>query len=169
VLVLEEAEHARRRGARIYAELVGFGAAFDCEHTGSGLARAIRAALAEAGIGPEEVDHINAHGLSTQTSDAWEARGLVEVFGNCKAPVPVFAPKSYFGNLGAGSGTSELAASVLAFQHGLVPATLNYEQPDPDCPVNVLGSVRRLTRKHVLKVGFTELGQCAAVVLRKGE
>jgi 3-oxoacyl-[acyl-carrier-protein] synthase II len=169
VFALEELEHARRRAARVCAEVAGFGAAFDRERSGRGISRAIRAALDEAGIGPEEVDHVNAHGLSTLDSDAWEARGLQEVFGSCRVPVPVLAPKSYFGNLGAGSGPAELAASVLALQNGLVPATLNYEQPDPDCSVTVVRAPQPLARAHVLKISFTELGQCAALVLRKWE
>jgi 3-oxoacyl-[acyl-carrier-protein] synthase II len=168
VFVLEELEHARRRGARVYAELVGFGAAFDRERSGAGLARAVRVALAEAGIGPEDVDHINAQGFSTVAEDAWEARGLQEVFGACRPPVPVFAAKSYFGHLGAGSGTTELAASVLALEHGQLPATLNYENADPECPVTVAaGAPRPVVRPHVLKVGFTGMGQCAALVIRK--
>jgi 3-oxoacyl-[acyl-carrier-protein] synthase II len=183
VLVLEVLEHARRRGARIYAEVVGFGAAFDRSGdkairghgaapfppAGHGLARAIRTALAEAGIGPEDVDHVNAQGYSTVESDAWEARGLQEVFGACRRPVPVFAAKSYFGNLGAGSSTTELAASLLALQDSLVPATLNYEVPDPACPVAVTRTPQPVTRPHALKVAFTEMGQCAAVVIRKME
>jgi 3-oxoacyl-[acyl-carrier-protein] synthase II len=170
VLILEEREHARRRGARIYAEVVGFGAAFDRERTGAGLARAVRAALAEAGIGPEDVDHVNAQGFSGVKSDSWEAQGLLEVFGNCRPPVPVFAPKSYFGNLGAGAGTTELAASVLALAHGVCPPTLNYEEPDPACPLAVhAGSPRPLGRRHAVKLNFTEMGQCAAVVLRRPE
>src|SRR5581483_9027940 len=100
VLVLEELEHARRRGARIYAEVVGFGAAFDRQKTGAGLARAIRAALADAGLGPQDIGYINANGLSSVEADAWEARGLQEVFGDLREPVPVFAAKSYLGNLG---------------------------------------------------------------------
>jgi 3-oxoacyl-[acyl-carrier-protein] synthase II len=167
VLVLEELEHARRRGARICAELVGFGAAFDRAHTGKGLARAARAALARAGIGPEQIDHVNAHGLSTVEADTWEARGLQEVFGGCNPPVPVFAPKSYFGNLGAGSGLAELSASLLALTQGVVPATLNYEEPDPACPVAVLARPAETRRPYFLKVGLTEMGQCAAVVCRK--
>jgi 3-oxoacyl-[acyl-carrier-protein] synthase II len=167
VLVLEEAEHARRRGAKIYAELVGFGSSFDRNQSGKGLARAIRTALERAGVGPQDIDHINAHGLSTVEGDAWEARGLQEVFGACDPAVPVFAPKSYFGNLGAGSGLSELAASLLAVVHGVVPATLNYEEPDPDCPVAVLTRPTEPRRPYFLKVGFTEMGQCAAVVCRK--
>jgi 3-oxoacyl-[acyl-carrier-protein] synthase II len=170
VLVLEDLEHARRRGARIYAEVVGFGAAFDRRKDGSGLARAVRAALADAGLGPEDIDHVNAHGLSSVEADVWEARGLQEVFGSLRDPVPVFAAKSYLGNLGAGSGTTELAASMVAMQHGAVPATLNYEEPDPACPVLVAaGKPRPMRRPHVLKVNFTMMGQCAAVVVRKWE
>jgi 3-oxoacyl-[acyl-carrier-protein] synthase II len=166
VLVLEELEHARRRGARIYAEVVGFGAAFDCGRTGKGVARAVRAALADANVGPEELDHVNANGLSTVEADAWEARGLQEVIGDA---VPVFAAKSYFGNLGAGSALSELAASVLALHHGEVPPTLNYEQPDPACPVAVAREPRPVAKPYVLKVSFTELGQCGAAVCRRWE
>jgi 3-oxoacyl-[acyl-carrier-protein] synthase II len=170
VLVLEELEHARKRGARIYAEVVGFGAAFDRRKTGAGLAQAVRAALADAGLGPEDIDHVNAHGLSSVAGDAWEARGLQAVFGDLREPVPVFAAKSYLGNLGAGSGTTELAASMVAMQHGAVPATLNYEEPDPACPVHVAaGGLRPMKRDHVLKVNFTPMGQCAAVVVRKWE
>jgi 3-oxoacyl-[acyl-carrier-protein] synthase II len=170
VFGLEDLEHARRRGARVYAEVVGFGAAFDRRQDGGGVARAVRAALAEAGIGPGEVDHVNAHGLATREADAREARGLAEVFGGGPRPVPVLAVKSYLGNLGAGAGTTELAASVLALHQGLVPPTLNFEEPDPDCPVPVLaGPPRPVTRPYVVKVGFTQMGQCAAVVLRAWE
>jgi 3-oxoacyl-[acyl-carrier-protein] synthase II len=170
VLVLEDLGHALRRGAPIQAEVVGFSAAFDRDQTGEGLARAVRAALAEAGAGPEEVDHVNAHGLATRPADAWEARGLQRVFGDRREPVPVFAAKSYFGNLGAGAGTTELAASLAGLGHGLVPATLNYEEPDPDCPVAVVaGAPRPVARPYVVKVGFTQMGQCAALVLRQWE
>lgn len=168
VFVVEDLGHARRRGARIYAEIVGFGAAFDPELRGDGLARALRAALNEAGIGPEEVDHVNAHGLATHDSDIWEARNLLEVFGNCSPPVPIFAPKSYIGNLGAGGSTTELAASVLAMNSGHVPPTLNYERPDPDCPITVLaGEPRPMTRPCVAKVSFTQMGQCSALIVRQ--
>jgi 3-oxoacyl-[acyl-carrier-protein] synthase II len=164
VLVLEDLGHAQRRGARVYAEVIGFGAAFDRARDGAGVARAVRAALRSAGVGPEDIDHVNAHGLSTAESDVAEARGLQAVFGD---RAPVFAPKSYFGNLGAGSGLNELAASLVALHHGQVPATLNYEEPDPACPVAVVAQARPLRKPNVLKVGFTEMGQCAAVVLRK--
>jgi 3-oxoacyl-[acyl-carrier-protein] synthase II len=93
---------------------------------------------------------------------------LHEVFGSCRPGVPVFAPKSYMGNLSAGSGTTELVTSLVALEHGQLPPTLNYEEPDPACPVPVAaGGLRPVTRPHVLKVGFTDLGQCAAVVVKK--
>jgi 3-oxoacyl-[acyl-carrier-protein] synthase II len=169
VFVLEALEHAQSRGVRIYAEVTGFGAAFDRHRDGSGLARAIRAALAEAGISPDQVDHINAQGFSTVAEDSWEARAIQDVFGACDPLVPVFGPKSYFGNLGAASGTTELAASLLALDKGLLPATLNYEHPDPACPVAVARTPQPVTRKHILKTSFTEMGQCAAVVCRRWE
>src|SRR5262245_9878943 len=166
VLALEDLDHARRRGARIYGELVGFGAAFDRGCTGAGLARAIRAALKEASIGPEDIDHVNAHGCSSIEADRWESRGLLDVFGG--RGTPVFAAKSYFGNLGAAGGATELIASLLALQHGRLPATLNYEEPDPECPICVTaGASQSVTKPHFLKVSFTEMGQCAAVVCRQ--
>jgi 3-oxoacyl-[acyl-carrier-protein] synthase II len=167
VLVVEDLAHAKKRGAPIHAEVLGFGAAFDRGCTGSGLARAIRAALAQAGLGPEAIGHVNAHGLSSVHSDAWEARGIHEVFGNAK--VPVWGVKSYFGNLGAGGAPAELGASLLALKHGLLPATLNYQEPDPACPVAVNRTPQPLTNPCFLKISFTEMGQCAAVVCRKWE
>jgi 3-oxoacyl-[acyl-carrier-protein] synthase II len=167
VYALEDLEHARRRGGRIYAEVVGFGAAFDRRQDGDGVARAVRAALADAAIGPEEVDHVNAHGLATREADIAEARGLAGIFGD---RVPVVAYKSCFGNLGAGGGVVELAGSVLALREGVLPPTLNFEQADPECPVMVLaGTPRTVSRSHAVKVGFTQMGQCAALVLRKWE
>jgi 3-oxoacyl-[acyl-carrier-protein] synthase II len=168
VFALEELEHARRRGARIYAEVVGCGASFDANRSGAGLARAARAALDQAGIGPEEVDHVNAHGASSIDADRFEAHGLHELFGTCPHPVPVFAPTSYMGSLGSGGSTAELIASMLALEHGSLPPTLNFKTPDPDCPVCVAAGDFRPTRlPHALKVSFTEMGQCVAAVLRK--
>jgi 3-oxoacyl-[acyl-carrier-protein] synthase II len=163
VLVVEELEHARRRGATIAGELIGFGAAFDRGVTGRGLARAIRAALTQAGIGIDAIDHVNAHGLGSPRFDAAEAAGIAEVFG--PDGVPVWAIKGNMGNLGAGSGNTELAASLLAMKHGIVPATLNYHEPAEDCPVAVTTAERRVTKPCFLKLGFTDMGQCAAVVV----
>ena len=143
--------------------MLGFGAAFDRGLSGAGIVRAVRAALREAGVGADELDHVNAQGYSMARSDAVEARALREVFG---PSLPVFAAKSYFGNAGPASGPLELAASLLA--DGVLPATLNYEQADPQCPVNVVREPRPVTRRCFVKLGFTELGQCAAVVCRVG-
>jgi 3-oxoacyl-[acyl-carrier-protein] synthase II len=169
ILVLEALGHALKRGARIYAEVVGFGASFDLKRNGDGLARAITAALRKAGIGPEDIDHVNAQGFSTRRDDSWEARGLWKVFGSSQPNVPIFAGKSYFGSLGAASGPVELAISLLALQHGELPPTLNYDEADPELPpIAVLAGRRHEVRTpYALKVSFTDMGQCAALVVRK--
>jgi 3-oxoacyl-[acyl-carrier-protein] synthase II len=167
VVVAENLEHAQKRGATIYGEVIGFGSAFDKGLTGSGLARAIKAALNQAKLTPADIDHISAHGLSHPESDAWEAKGIAEVFGP-KTPT-VWAVKSYVGNLGAGADMAELAASLLALKHKKLPGTLNYEFPDPKCPVTVIRETTATTKPNVLKIGFTEMGQCAAVVCRAWE
>jgi 3-oxoacyl-[acyl-carrier-protein] synthase II len=143
-LLLEERRHAERRG------------------TGAGLGRVAGQAMAVAGIGHGQLDHVNAHGYGCPVEDAREARGIAAA-----APAEVLAVKSYVGNLGAAAGAVELAASLLALDRGVVPATLNYERPDPECPVDVLRVPRALARDCVLKLGFTPLGQCGAVVVRR--
>ena len=167
VFVLEELEHARGRGAHIYAEVLGFGSAYDRRHDGAGLARAARIALAESRIALGEVDHVNAQGYSTPITDALEAHALGEVFGQEAQSLSVFAAKSYFGNSGAASGPMELAASLFAAEEGVLPPTLNYEEPDPMCPVRVEREPQPVARPCFLKIGFTELGQCSAMVCRK--
>jgi 3-oxoacyl-[acyl-carrier-protein] synthase II len=165
VFTLEDLAHARGRGAAVLAEVVGWAGGVDRGNAGPGLARVIRAALAMAGVNPGDVDHVNAHGTGTTAGDAFEARGIAEVFGRS---VPVFAPLSRFGNLGAASGLMELACSVLALRHGLLPPTLNHETPDPACPVAVhTGAPRPVTKPYAVKVSYTSLGQCAAAVVRK--
>jgi 3-oxoacyl-[acyl-carrier-protein] synthase II len=165
VLAVEDLDHARRRNARIYAEVAGFGSAYDRGRTGAGLARAIRAAFKQAGVGPGDIDHVNAYGLGTPECDAWEARGLAEVFGPNAAPV--FAPKSYLGSLVSAGSLVELTASLLALKHGTLPATLNCDDPDPACPVAVVRQPRPVAKPYVLKVSLTDLGQCAAAVVKK--
>src|SRR5262249_50543600 len=133
--------------------------------SGGGVTRSVNAALKEAGVGAGDLDHVNAHGLGSREADVAEARGLNAALGD---RVPVFAPKSFMGNLGAGGSVTELAASVLALRHGVLPGTLNFEESDPDCPVTVAaGGPRPTTKPFALKTAFTEMGQCAAVVLRK--
>jgi 3-oxoacyl-[acyl-carrier-protein] synthase II len=165
VFGLEELEHAKARGAKIYGEVVGFASGVDRGLSGNGLARVIRNAMADAGIQEGDVDHVNAHGSGEVELDAFEARGIAAVFGT---RVPVFAPLSRFGNMGTASGVIELAASVLALQHGQLPPTLNCENPDPACPIAVhTTGMRPVTKPFVVKTSYTDLGQCAAVVVRK--
>jgi 3-oxoacyl-[acyl-carrier-protein] synthase II len=165
VLVVEGLDHAQKRGARILGEVVGNGSAFDRKLDGEGLARACEAALRQAGVGPDDLDHVNAHGYGTIKEDAWEAKGLARVVGD---RVPVFAAKGYLGNMGAASGTTELALSVLGLIHGVMPASINHDRTAPDCPVRVhTGEPRAVTKPYALKVGFTHMGQCAAVVVKK--
>ncbi len=167
VVALESLDHAQNRNARIYGELVGFGASFDRKRNGDGLARAIRTALQEANIQPDDLDHVNAHGLSSIPVDAWEAKGLYKGLEQAAPRVRVFAAKSYFGNSGAASGPSELIASFLACQHGKLPATLNFEETELESSLNVTRDEQGLEKPYFLKIGFTDMGQCAALVFRK--
>jgi 3-oxoacyl-[acyl-carrier-protein] synthase II len=168
MIVVEELEHARRRGARIEAEVIGFGSAFDRGRTGAGIARAVRAALDQAGIESRQLDHINAHGMSTVDGDAWEARGLREALGD-NSGVTTFAPKSFFGSMSAAGSAVELIASVLALRNGTLPGTLNYATADPACPVTVCREPRPVAQPYALKIALTERGQAAAVVIRRWE
>lgn len=162
---LEELAFAQGRGATITAELVGFAAGFDNGHKGAVFAKVIRNALREAGIQPGDVDHVNAGASGSREMDAFEARAIREVFG---VDTPVFAPRGHFGNMGAASGMVELAASVLALQHGELPGTLNHEKADPACAVAVhTGASRAVTKPYAVKLNYTDLGQCAAVVVKK--
>ncbi|MBY0513724.1 MAG: beta-ketoacyl-[acyl-carrier-protein] synthase family protein, partial [Gemmataceae bacterium] len=131
---LETLDHARARGAKVIGEVVGFAAGVDRGLTGPGLARVIRNALANAGVAPADVDHVNAHGTGVPHLDAFEARGIAGVFGT---DVPVFAPLSRFGDMGAAAGVVETACSVVALQRGQLPGTVNHENADPACPVRV--------------------------------
>lgn len=164
---LETLEHAKARGAKIVGEVAGYSSGMDRGHKGPGLARIIRNALADAGITPADVDHVNAHGLAVPKFDAFEARGIAEVFGR---DVPVFAPLSRFGNMGAASGAAELLCSLLALQHGELPGTLNHDHPFPGCPISVhTGEPRPVTKPYAVKTSYTDLGQCAVAVVKKWE
>lgn len=164
---LEELEHAQKRGAKIIGEVVGFASGVDRGLTGAGFARVIRHALTNAGIAPTDVDHVNAHGTGVPELDVFEARGIAEVFGSS---VPVFAPLSRFGDMGAAAGVVEAACSVLALLQGELPGTINHETPDAACPIRVhVGVPRPVTKPYAVKTAYTDLGQCAALVLKKWE
>lgn len=170
--VIERHEHAVRRGAEIYAHVIGVGAGCDGrgtqnESTGLGLIRAIESGIRRAGIRPEELGHINAQGKSTQADDIVESRAYHRALGDSAKSIPVTAMKSFIGHFDAGAGAVELAGTVLALQYGEVPATLNYEFPDPRCPINVVREgPLPVSSKTALSVNRTAPGQSAVAVLR---
>ncbi|MHB1035478.1 MAG: beta-ketoacyl-[acyl-carrier-protein] synthase family protein [Pirellulales bacterium] len=167
--ILESRRHAEARGAKILARILGFANAFEPRGEGrtaqgAAIRRAVTGALRDAGLTAADIGHVNAHGISTIEEDRLEARAIRETLGD----VPVTAPKSFFGNLGAGSGVVEMAASVLGLVAGEIPVTLNYEYPDPTCPVNVVhGEPGRSTSPTALVLNHALMGQAVAVVLAR--
>jgi 3-oxoacyl-[acyl-carrier-protein] synthase II len=171
-ILLEELEHAQARGATILGEVIGFASSAVSDRNAHGQYRtAFRnvysKGLASAGIGPEDVGHVSAHGLGTRRCDAEEARAIAEVFGARQSPVPVTAAKSYFGNLGAGGGMVELIASLLALANGRLFRTLNYDTPDPECPVHVISTDDVPAGDCFVSANISPQGQASAVVVRK--
>ena len=151
VVILEELEHALKRGARIYAEVSGYGATGDAYHLtapapdGEGAQRAMKRALKDAGLGPADVQYINAHGTSTPANDLNETRAIKAVFGEHAAAINVSSTKSSTGHMLGAAGAVEFIISSLAVQQGIIPPTINYETPDPECDLNYTpnASVRR--------------------------
>ncbi len=172
VFVVERYSHAVRRGADIYCEVLGVGAGcdgkgYDNGRGGTGIVRAIEAAVRRSKIDVRELGHVNAHGKSTLRDDFVEARAYQRVFGDDVHKVPVTALKSYFGSFDAGAGAVELAGSILALRHGCLPMTLNYEHPDPLCELNVVrGEPMRLRSSTAVSVNRTAMGQSVAAVFR---
>jgi 3-oxoacyl-[acyl-carrier-protein] synthase II len=165
--ILERRSCAVARGARILARVTGFANAFEAcspgePFSGSAIRSAITHSLRVSGIGRGDVGHVNAHGLSTIEHDRAEALAIRDTLGD----VPVTAPKSYFGNLGAGTGAVELIATLAAFETGEVPRTLNYEVPDPSCPIQVIhASPHKTNGKAAVVLNQTSMGQSAAMVI----
>ena len=170
-LILETRRHARQRQARVLAHIRGFTAAFEPCHNGqpcqgAAIRRAIRGALDAAKLAATEIGYVIAHGASTVKDDRIEAQAICATLGD----VPVTAPKSYFGHLGAAAGALEAVLGVLAFERGSVPPTLNYEYPDPQCPINVIhGQPLPLSQPNVLILSHSLNGQALAVVLGGAE
>lgn len=176
IVVLEELEHAKRRRAKIYAEFVGFGMTSDAHHItapdpgGTGSAKAMTDALADGGIDVEEVDYVNAHGTSTPLNDAMETRAIKLAFGEHAKELAISSSKSMTGHMLGASGGVELAATVLALKHQVIPPTINYEEPDPECDLDYVPNVAREAKLRVaISNSFGFGGHNATVVLRAFE
>ena len=174
VLVLESLEHARARGAQILAEVVGYGMTCDAHHItsptpgGLGGAEAMRLALADAHIEAAEVDYVNAHGTSTQANDSNETAAIKSALGERAYQIPVSSTKSMTGHLLGGSGGIEAVAAVLAIGHNLVPPTINYQNPDPACDLDVVpNQAREQTLNVVLSNSFGFGGHNVCLAFRR--
>jgi 3-oxoacyl-[acyl-carrier-protein] synthase II len=149
ILVLETLEHALARGARIYAEFLGYGASDDAYHMtaphpeGKGAILAMENAIKDAGISKDEIDYINAHGTSTHMNDAIETLAIKKVFGERAYKIPISSTKSMTGHLLGGAGAVEAVATVLCMQNGFIHPTINYETPDPECDLDYVPNVAR--------------------------
>ncbi len=170
VLILEDWQHATRRGARIHAELIGYGLSTDAAHitrpTVEGQARAMRLALASASIPPAGVDYINAHGTATLANDAVETAAIKEVFEGRAYRIPVSSTKSMHGHLLGAAGALELIAALLAMQHSLVPPTINLRIRDPECDLDyVPGQARAATGLEVVMSNSFAFGGTNAVLI----
>ncbi len=176
VLVLESLEHAQRRGARIYAELVGYGASSDAFHItapdedGGGAALCMLNALQDAGMRPEDIDYINAHGTSTPLNDATETRAIHTVFGDHANRLEISSTKSMIGHLMGASGAVEAIAAAKTLQTGIVHPTINYETPDPECDLDYVPNRARESHPHTaLSNSFGFGGHNATIILRRWE
>jgi 3-oxoacyl-[acyl-carrier-protein] synthase II len=164
VLVLEEADHAARRGAKSYGELIGYGASDDAYHMadpapgGVGGALSMRAALANAGIAPEDVGYINAHGTSTPANDRAETQAIKEVFGDHARKVMVSSTKSMTGHLFGAAGALEAIICLLALRDGCIPPTINYDTPDPELDLDFVPNVARAAKVRVALSNSMGLG-----------
>ncbi|ADL69001.1 beta-ketoacyl-[acyl-carrier-protein] synthase II [Thermoanaerobacterium thermosaccharolyticum] len=173
-LILESLEHAIKRGAKIYCEIVGYGATADAYHItapapeGAGAARAMKLALKDADIIPEDIDYINAHGTSTEYNDKYETMAIKNVFGQHAYKLKVSSTKSMTGHMLGASGAVEAVATVLAIKNGIVPPTINYETPDPECDLDyVPNKALEMEINYALSNSFGFGGHNATLVFKK--
>lgn len=169
-LVLEKLDAALERGATIYGEISGYGSSTVMSRDGipqfeAALKNSMAAAIRTSGISPDDIGHVNAHGLSCKVCDVQESKAINEIFGGRK--VPVVALKSYMGNLGAGSGMVELIASLIAMQEGKLFPTLNLDDQDPECDINVVATDDVEAGDSVLATNVTLQGQASAIIIKK--
>ena len=174
ILILEELEMAKKRGAPILAELVGYGMSGDAYHItlpsedGNGGFRVMQNALKDAGVNPDEVSYINAHGTSTPHNDRLETMAIKRLFGDYASKLPVSSTKSMIGHLLGAAGAVEAGISVLALKDQIVPPTINYENPDPDCDLDyVPNESRQLNLRYVLSNSFGFGGTNAALLFKR--
>lgn len=176
IVIMEELEHARARGARIYTEVTGYGYNGDAYHItapcpdGDGSIRCMRMALRDAGLGPEAVDYINAHGTSTDLNDSSETLAIKKVFGERAYEIPVSSTKSMTGHLLGAAGAVEAIFSVLSIRDQICPPTINYENPDPECDLDY---VPNTARKHKIDIAISNSfgfgGTNAVLVFKRHE
>lgn len=174
ILVLEELEHAKRRGARILAEIGGYGLSSDACHltqpSVDGPTRAIRMALEEAGVAPEDVDYVNAHGTGTRVNDAIETAALKAVFGDHAYKLAVSSTKSMHGHTFGATGAIEMVATTMAMERGVIPPTANYTLPDPECDLDYVPNQAREKKVRVaVSNSFAFGGLNAVLLVRKFE
>ena len=174
ILILEDLEHALKRKAHIYGEILGFGMSCDAYHmtkpepTGVQAIRALRLALADAGIKPEDIEYVNAHGTSTPLNDKNETFVIKEVLGKHAYKIPVSSIKSMIGHLIGAAGSVELIGALMALEEDIIPPTINYRTPDPDCDLDyVPNKSRQKDVKMILKNSFGFGGKNSAIVVRK--
>ncbi len=174
ILLLEELEHAKKRGAKIYAELAGYGLSSDASHITQpsieGPARAIRMALEEARVNPEDVDYINAHGTGTRLNDVTETQVVKEVYGEHARRLAISSTKSMHGHTLGAAGALELAATVMALERGTIPPTANYTRPDPQCDLDYVPNQAREQRiRTAISNSFAFGGLNAVLLVRRLE
>ena len=176
VLILESLEHAQQRGAHIHAEVFGYGSSCDAFHItapdeeGAGAALSMEAAMEDAGLAPEEIDYINAHGTSTPLNDRMESRAIRQVFGKYAYKVPISSTKSMVGHLMGAAGTVEAIACTKTLETGVLHPTINYETPDPECDLDYVPNESRETHpRTVLSNSFGFGGHNATLILRRWE
>jgi 3-oxoacyl-[acyl-carrier-protein] synthase II len=172
MVVLEELEHAKRRGAHIHGELIGYGSTADAYRItdthpeGRGASSCIRLALADAGLGLHDIHYINAHGTSTSVNDRVETLAIKNVFGEHAYKIPVSSTKSMMGHLIAAAGATELIVCLLAIRDGMLPPTINYENPDPDCDLDYVPNKARAGKcEHALSNSFGFGGQNISLIV----
>ncbi len=174
MVVLEELEHAKRRGATIYGELTGYGstadafAVTDSHPDGRGAIACIQGALQDSGLPPEAIGYINAHGTSTQVNDRVESLAIKKVFGEQAYRIPVSSTKSMLGHLIAAAGAVELIISLMAIREAVLPPTINYEVPDPDCDLDYIpNAAREKSIDHALSNSFGFGGQNVSLIVSR--